>query len=822
MNRYAIFLAGFLFLSLNHLSSQTIQSRKAWLAAADSALLRKDYYPAFKFYEAALVYDTTAVDVWFNYAESARKFNAYTFAEKGYLKVVELDKAPPDYPQARLWLASTRQKMGNYAAAKLDYEAYLANPMPGLMNLQDAARKGLSDCEWALGRLQPRGIAAPPRNLGPGINNEYSDFGASYRGDTIYYSSFRYQEGQESHKPQRPMIRVLRSDNGTEGLLLDDSFNIPGKHIGYSAFTPDNKGVYYAVCEYLNASDVRCDLYFRPVHGPGQWGAPLRLGINMAGTTSTQPAVGVEEYSGKPMLFFVSDRPGGKQGLDLWYGAILDNGDVQTAVNLEGLNTEGNDISPSFHTLSQQLFFSSDSRISLGGYDVYQAQLQKDLTWGAVRHLEASVNSSFDDVHYVQNEAGDKALFSSNRWGSTYIEPDKEACCYDIYEIQIELEVILDAFTFNHQDSSDLSGATVYVYEITPEGEKLVATKTNLDGNQYEFPLQRNKKYRVVAQKDDFIATEAIVDLTNLNPNTTRVRQDLYLDPLKVNLQALTFDAADMSALKGARVQLYEIVNGDTVLVADLANELGNDFNFTIGVNRPYLIKATKPGYDSLLVPFEVTTDDVRRLGRKITVELPLDADPVLILPIALYFDNGSPDGRSTLTTTKLEYATVNQSYYANKQIFIDKITEGMTGEQQFITAEAYENFFEREVKAGLRNLLVFSDQLLRYLQNGNSIAIELKGYASPRASAAFNEIISQRRIHCVRNFFSRYQDGAFAAYIKNGQFQIKEIAYGETQAKAGVPQRLDDIKGSIYSLRASLERRVEIVNISTQKANPK
>ena len=112
MNRYAIFLAGFLFLSLNHLSSQTIQSRKAWLAAADSALLRKDYYPAFKFYEAALVYDTTAVDVWFNYAESARKFNAYTFAEKGYLKVVELDKATPDYPQARLWLASTRQKNG--------------------------------------------------------------------------------------------------------------------------------------------------------------------------------------------------------------------------------------------------------------------------------------------------------------------------------------------------------------------------------------------------------------------------------------------------------------------------------------------------------------------------------------------------------------------------------------------------------------------------------------------------------------------------------------------------------------------------------------
>ncbi len=821
MNRHAIFLAGFFFFLAGQLLSQTIQSRKTWLAAADSALMQKDYYPAFKFYETALEYDTNAVDVWYNYAESARKFNAYTFAEKGYVKVVEKDKATPDYPQARLWLAVTRQKMGKYAEAKADYEAYLARPMPGLMNLQDAARKGLSDCEWALGRLQPRGFTAPPRNLGTGINNEYSDFGAVYQGDTIYYSSFRYQKGQESNKPQRPMIRVLRSDNGTEGLLLGDSFNMPGKHIGYSAFTPNRQGVYYAVCEYLNASDVRCELYYRPRLGSDEWGAPLRLGINMAGITSTQPAVGVLESSGKPFLFFVSDRPGGKQGLDLWYGEILDNGDVQSAINLVALNTDGNDISPAFHTLSQQLFFSSDARISLGGYDVYQAQLQKDQTWSAVRPLEAPVNSSFDDVHYVQNEAGDKALFSSNRWGSTYIEPDKEACCYDIYEVLIELEVILDAFTFNHQDSSELAGTTVYVYEITPEGEKLVATKTNADGNQFEFPLQRNKKYRVVAQKDDFIATEAIVDLTNLDQNTTRVRQDLYLDPLKVNLQALTFDAADMSALKGARVQLYEIVNGDTILVGDLTNEIGNDFNFTIGVNRPYLIKASKPGYDSLLVPFEVTTDDVRRLGRKITVELPLDADPVLILPIALYFDNGSPDGRSTLTTTKTEYESVNQSYYANKQTFIDRITEGMTREQQFITAEAYENFFEREVKAGLRNLLVFSDQLLRYLENGNSIAIELKGYASPRASAAFNQIISQRRINCVRNFFSRYKDGAFAAYIKNGQFKIKEIAYGETQAKAGVPDRLDDIKGSIYSLRASLERRVEIVNISTQKANP-
>ena len=816
MNRQLIFFISLLLGFSAALNAQVIQSKRAWLTAGDSAMQRKDYFAAMKFYEAALEYDTTAAPVWFKYAECARHFNANRAAEKGYVKV--LQKAPIQFPEARLWLGQIRHRMGFYTLAKADYTAYLANPAPGRKEWEAFAQKSIEECgraEYSAQFTRKDPLGAPnPYRADSVMNGEYSDFAATFQGDTITYTTFYLQKvpTRASKQEERLSLRILRKSGTGEPLLLGDSFNTPGIHYAYSAFTPDNSGVYYAVCEHLNASDMRCDLYYRKRIRATEWGSPLRLGVNLPQVTSTQPAVGVDA-TGKKWLFFASDRPGGKTGLDIWAGPILDNGDVSEAQNLTDINTDGDDLAPFFHTPAQQLYFSTDGRVGWGGLDVFQSQLKPDGSWGKVKEAGSLVNSSYDEVFFSLNADGDKALFSSNRAGATPIlaEDGEIVCCYDIFFANIDLGVTLDAFTFQRQDSSSLSGSTITLYEITPEGERPIESVVNPDSNVFHFKLARNKKYRVAAQQKNYSSDAQILDLTDLDPWDNQLKINLFQEKLQVNLQILLFDEAGHVPLPNGQVQLFEIRGQDTVKVGDLENSLSNDFLFEVFAGKPYLIVSNAQGYEPDTFEFEVGYDDIKRLGSRITVERELERID-FNLPIFLYFDNSSPDGRSMSPVTKTEYASLNKAYYAQKKLYINRFTSGKNLEEVL----NLEGFFEREVRDELKKLYAFSDQLLHYLGKGNSIEIELKGFSSPRAEESFNEILSRRRIMSVANFFRAYKNGQFLPYLENGQFKITDRPFGETQSKVGVPDRLDDENGSIYSFRASLERRVEIVKVKT------
>jgi len=87
----------------------------------------------------------------------------------------------------------------------------------------------------------------------------------------------------------------------------------------------------------------------------------------------------------KEILFFASDRIGGKGGLDLWMAYIEADGQFSTPTNLTALNTDKDDLSPFFHNYTQTLYFSSNGQKSLGGHDVYKTTLQNE-EWQEIIH----------------------------------------------------------------------------------------------------------------------------------------------------------------------------------------------------------------------------------------------------------------------------------------------------------------------------------------------------------------------------------------------------------------------------------------------------
>ncbi|MCB0575087.1 MAG: hypothetical protein KDC61_11045, partial [Saprospiraceae bacterium] len=65
-----------------------------------------------------------------------------------------------------------------------------------------------------------------------------------------------------------------------------------------------------------------------------------------------------------------------------------------------------------------------------------------------------------------------------------------------------------------------------------------------------------------------------------------------------------------------------------------------------------------------------------------------------------------------------------------------------------------------------------------------------------------------------VRNHFEQYADGALMPFLKTGQLKVLETSFGETTARSGISDDLNDERNSIYHPDAARERRVEIVEI--------
>lgn len=580
------------------------QSKQAWVTSADSAYARRDFYSAFKYYEAALKYDDSRTDIWYRYAESALEFKAFPFALSGFERVLN----SPDknnFPLTTLHMAAAYRAMGKYDEAQQYYQRFI-DEQPGASPADLAiADKGILDVATAKQILSNPGNLEV-RNMGEAINSPYSDFGAAYHNDTLYYTSFQFVDRKDTNNPPRPFNKLMTSVKGAKGQPLAEYFNEPGKHVAHSAFNHDYSRVYYTICEYTSVTDVRCDLYYRNRSGQ-TWGPAQRMSINAAGYTNTEPAVTRNAETGEETLFFASNRPGGRGKLDIWMAALQPDGSCSTPVNITAINTIENDATPSFHAASQTLYFSSDGHSGLGGYDVFRS-MKRGGGWSAPENLGLPFNSSYNDVYFALNEDGTKALFSSNRPGAAYLEKEKEVCCYDVWEIELAKPFKLDVLTFFKPDGSPLSGAKVEVYEMTPEGEeRLVNSLVNPSSNDFSFLLTRGKKYVIKGTKEGLQSDSKIIDLNDpAYANQEGAEVKLYLDkPGPLTLEVVTLKE-NLQALREATVSLFEIApDGSERLVDSKINNTSNDFKFLVERGKNYVLRGDR----ELYLPASATLD---------------------------------------------------------------------------------------------------------------------------------------------------------------------------------------------------------------------
>jgi len=116
-------------------------------------------------------------------------------------------------------------------------------------------------------------------------------------------------------------------------------------------------------------------------------------------------------------LYFISDKPGGYGGTDIYYSELV-NDVWSNPVNAgERINTAGNEMFPTICKLpgqAEQLYYSTDGSMGIGGLDIFRIPTS-GLTTQSPVHLSAPFNSGSDDFGVLFLQNGQEGYFSSSR-----------------------------------------------------------------------------------------------------------------------------------------------------------------------------------------------------------------------------------------------------------------------------------------------------------------------------------------------------------------------------------------------------------------------
>lgn len=196
-------------------------------------------------------------------------------------------------------------------------------------------------------------------------------------------------------------------------------------------------------------------------------------------------------------------------------------------------------------------------------------------------------------------------------------------------------------------------------------------------------------------------------------------------------------------------------------------------------------------------------------------------------LPVTLYFHNDRPNPDSWDTTTTINYIDAYDRYTAMLDRYKKEYSNGLSGNRAEEAKEEIESFFIEYVDKGVADLQLFRDLLLEELQRGAKLNITVQGFASPLAKTDYNVNLTKRRISSLINYLKEFEGGVFIPYMNGtaengGQVIFSQVPFGEYTANQLTSDNPNDVKNSVYSRNAAIERKIEIQSVSYLDDNRK
>jgi outer membrane protein OmpA-like peptidoglycan-associated protein len=522
----------------------------------------------------------------------------YPGAERWLQRLVRGDKEGK-FPTARFEYAQVLKMNKKYDDAQTEFEQfkkeYSGSDMARYQVLTNNEIAGIPLARtWAA--YQPAETVV--KSIGSRINTPSQEASpVSAGGADVFYASFGADTivtlGKDQLVSNEKHLRIYKtsmSEDGTwaKGEALDKKINAKAVNTFDPAFSLDKK-TFFFTRGVLSVNEVKGAKIYQASYDGSSFGEPTELSINSNDFKCKNPALGL--IDGKEVLFFSSSMPGGQGGWDIWYSMKNSDGSFSTALNAgDKINTVGDEITP--HIWKNKMFFSSNGHPTIGGYDIFSADMLNMGSWGNIQNMGESYNSNVDDFYFVVADNPCYAYLVSNRSGTVSLK--SETCCDDVWVMTSpdRCPAELSVNTFDISNSSPLSGVKVELFDAD-SGQK-IDEATNVANNTFKFQLSRNKNYKLVASRPGYANGTGTITTIDLPKNKVgQVDSKLYLDP-GAALAVKTFDARSKLALNDVKVTLMD----DTGKELD-TKSLSNMGAFNLTAGKTYKLKAEKTGFSS-------------------------------------------------------------------------------------------------------------------------------------------------------------------------------------------------------------------------------
>ena len=425
-------------------------------------------------------------------AESYRKINNYQKAEKYYKEAVGFsDKA---YPAARYWYAVTLRANQKYSDALQQINIFLEKHTE-MDELLIGADREMEDLKF----IQAQSERVNDLYALEKMEGKEPEFGyalAQRTDDRVVFTAVRADKSPgKTTQFTNALYESLHPDNPLMDALPMSIQTGTGVHDGMATFSHDGKTMFFT--RWTKNNDQTISLVYISRFKDSSWSLPVKAPepINEEGYNTAQPCITTDGR----YLVFSSDRPGGFGGYDLW-ACALDSGMEPILVRNLGniINSGGDDEAPYFHDKTRTLVFSSNGRIGMGGFDIFYAKGNFNLTgWEKPENPGAPLNSSKDDLYYVSTDEDDL-------WNTGWISSDRSSeCCLALFAVRGKNAQYVNGSVVDCKTRQPLPHAILTVTDLRHHGHVLGRYTSDTSG-RYAIELHNSPRFKISASMEEY------------------------------------------------------------------------------------------------------------------------------------------------------------------------------------------------------------------------------------------------------------------------------------------------------------------------------
>lgn len=569
--------------------SSAVKKAQASYDKAQDYLIANNYEQALLFLQEAVKADPGFQFAFVQLADINRRLKLYEQAKQNYTSAIALGGNLE--PRLYYGFAEVGIYTGDYTNALKNINQFINTYKGSDPDFLNRAKKYLKDCEFAIDAVK-HPVKYEPVNMGAEINSVHRDYFPSVTADGSQLIFSRNINSNEDF-----FIASRKDKSWSNPVPLSENINTSKYNEGAQSISPDGMYLFFTGCNRPDGLG-RCDIYVSHKNGKS-WGEPFNLGapVNSAYWES-QPAISPDGST----LYFVSNRPGGLGGYDIWKSTLKSDGYWTAPQNLgPEINTPYDEHTPFIHPDGKTLYFSSDGWPGMGSKDIFVSRADENGQWEKPENMGYPINTFNEETGLIVTPDGTNGLFSANLKGGF---GDMDIYQFKIPESKKPRPITYVKGIVTDKETRAFLEAKVQVVNLsTKKIEYSDYTSATTGDFLAVMPIGSNYAFNVSADGYIFYSENYQMDSTYVNkPFVIAVALDKLIIGKNMVLKNVFFNTNEYSLLPASLTELNtlkELLKNNSGLQIEIqghTDNVGNDLQ-----NEKLSLQRAKAVYDYLV-----------------------------------------------------------------------------------------------------------------------------------------------------------------------------------------------------------------------------